>query len=405
MNDPTLKNETGIIRVFRSPVWLKAGPPLFFTILFLIFFSPVILTGHLLAPNDALVHGIPYYYSPRTLWTNLLFSGYPQAADPQVQTWYPLSFLFSLFPNSWNAYMVSVYVLSALFTYGYVFRLTQSRLAGLVGGLCYSMSGFMMARLGQTPLVHAAVWFPLIMWSIEEIRLTASAKWMAVGSFAVASCFLAGHPQIIVYSLPVAVAYTLFVGWTPAKSRWRFFVQIGLMIALGIGLTSVQLLPTMELASLSQRTEMVYSEFAEYSLSPSHSLTLLFPYLFGGGGFFYSSLYFGEGNRVEMVTYSGLLTLLLAAGGYMAYPAKRITRFWMAAFFVGLVLAFGRYTPLGEWLFHMPVYQKFRAPIRHFLEISLAVSVLAGYGAAGLANRRILPTQVKKKSFGVRPEL
>ena len=153
MNDSIPNSETGIMRILRSPVWLKAGPLLFFTVLFVLFFSPIIFTGYLLAPNDGGNYSLPNCYSPRTLWTNLLFSGYPVAADPQAQTWYPLAFLFSLFPNSWNVYMISAYVLSACFMFGYVWTVTHSRMAGLVAGIGYSMSGFMIGRLGQVPLI------------------------------------------------------------------------------------------------------------------------------------------------------------------------------------------------------------------------------------------------------------
>ena len=209
MNDSTRQNQTGIMRTLGSPVWLKAGPLLFFTALFTLFFSPIIFSGYLLAPNDGLNYSLSNFYAPRTLWTNLLFSGYPVAADPQAQNWYPLAFLFSQFPNSWNTYMVSAYVLSAFFMFGYVWTITQSRMAGLIAGISYSMSGFMIGRLGQVPLVHAAVWLPLIFLAIEKIRQNPSKGWTAVGSLAIACSFLGGHTQIVFLGLVVAGAYVI----------------------------------------------------------------------------------------------------------------------------------------------------------------------------------------------------
>jgi hypothetical protein len=401
MNDSIPNSETGIMRILRSPIWLKAGPLLFFTVLFVLFFSPIIFTGYLLAPNDGLNYSLPNFYSPRTLWTNLLFSGYPVAADPQAQTWYPLAFLFSLFPNSWNAYMISAYVLSACFMFGYVWTVTKSRMAGLVAGIGYSMSGFMIGRLGQVPLIHAAVWLPLIFWVIEKIREKPSAGWTAVGSLAIACSFLGGHTQIIFFGLVVAGAYVIYVGWIPAPHRWDYFRRFGLMVLMGIGLVAIQLLPTMELAEWSARAELSYSEFVRFSLPPAEVLTLLFPYLFGGGGTLYDVKYFGSGNGMELPGYLGLLTLLLGCLAVVGSRSNRHVRFWGVTFLIAFVLALGEYTPLSQLMFHLPGFNKFRAPLRHFLEISLAVSVLAGLGVDCVQRRKISAKQIKGVILGV----
>lgn len=401
MDDPTLENETGIMQILRSPVGLKVGPLLFFIVLFVLFFSPIIFTGYLLAPNDGLNYNLPNFYSPRTLWTNLLFSGYPVAADPQAQTWYPLAFLFSLFPNSWNAYMISAYVLSACFMFGYVWTVTQSRMAGLVAGIGYSMSGFMIGRLGQVPLIHAAVWLPLIFWVIEKNRQKPSAGWTAVGSLAIACSFLGGHTQVVFFGLVVAGAYVIYMGWSPVPQRWVYFRRFGLMVLMGIGLVAIQLLPTMELAKWSARAELSYSEFIRFSLSPSEVLTLLFPYLFGGGGSLYDIKYFGSGNGMELPGYLGLLTLLLGCLAVVGSRSNRLVRFWGVTFLIGFVMALGEHTPLSQLMFHLPGFNKFRAPLRHFLEISFAVSVLAGLGADCVQRRIISANQIKGVILGI----
>ena len=400
MMDSSPQNQIGIMQMLRSPVWLKAGPLLFFTVLFVLFFSPIIFTGYLLAPNDGLNYSLPNFYSPGTLWTQLLFAGYPVAADPQAQTWYPLAFLFSLFPNSWNAYMVSAYVLSACFMFGYVWTVTRSRMAGLIAGIGYSMGGFMIGRLGQVPLVHAAVWLPLIFWAIEKNRQTLSTRWAAIGSLAIACSFLGGHTQIIFFGLVVGGAYVVYVGWIPAPQRWIYFRRFALMVSMGVGLVAVQLLPTIELAEWSARAKLSYSEFVRFSLSPAETLTLLFPYLFGGGGTLYDVKYFGSGNGMELPGYLGILTLLLACLAVVGSRSSRIVRFWLAILLVGLVMAFGEHTPLSQLMFYLPGFNKFRGPLRHFLEISLAVSVLAGLGADCIQQRKISVHQIKGVVFG-----
>lgn len=131
---------------------------LFFCLLYTLVFSTVIFSGQLLAPEngDGFTQNLPNFYSPLTLWTNLLFAGFPAAADPQVATWYPISLILHIIPNSWNSFVICAYVLASCFSYGYVYTITRSKLAAFVGGITYGMSGFMMAHLGHTNMIHTA---------------------------------------------------------------------------------------------------------------------------------------------------------------------------------------------------------------------------------------------------------
>jgi len=400
MNDPIPKNETGVMQTFSSPVWLNVSPFLFFFGLFVLFFSPVIFSDLLLAPLDGFRYGLPNLYSERTLWTNLLFSGFPIAADPQAQTWYPLAFLFSLFADSWKAYIISAYVLSACFMFGYVWTVTQSRMAGLVAGIGFGMSGFMIGRLGQAPLIHTAAWVPLIFWVIEKIRQKPSAGWTVIGSLAIACSFLGGHPQIIFYGMIVAGAYVVYMGWHLESRRWGYFGNFAFMVLISMGLVGVQLLPTMELAEWSSRSELSYKDFISFSLTPMEIPTLLFTYLLGGGGTIYDVKYFGDNTGMEWPGYLGLLTLLLACLAVVSFRSNRIVRFWLVTALITFVMALGKYTPLGQLMFYLPGFNSFRAPVRHFLEITLAGTVLAGLEADYIQQRKISTKQMKGVVLG-----
>src|SRR5688572_32489331 len=128
----------------RSPLRHLIFVVLFFSLLFTIFFSPVLFTGHLLAPGagvlgDGLVYHLAFFKSSKVLWDNLLANGFPMIADPQVMAWYPPALLLSYVPGGWNIFVVSAYVMASCFTYGYVYTITQSKFAGLVAGLTYAM--------------------------------------------------------------------------------------------------------------------------------------------------------------------------------------------------------------------------------------------------------------------------
>jgi hypothetical protein len=359
----------------------------FYSALYTVFFSPVVFSGGLLAPGDGVFYYLPNFFSKRVLWEPLVFSGFPMAADPQVMTWYPIASFFALF-HSWNAFVISAYVLASCFAYGYVLRLTQSRLAGFTSGIIYGMCGFMMAHLGHTSMIHTAVWMPLFLWSLEELRGKLSFGWFAVACFAITFSVFAGHPQILVYTLGVGTLYVLVRGISGAGTgRWQYYGLYSMILVFGIILAAIQLLPSAELKDLGMRSKMNFEVFNECSLPPYQGLALFFPYLLGGTAGSMYPFYFGSCNVHELSGYIGILPILLAGVGSLAYRKKSIIWFWICVALCAFLLTLGDATPLAQLMYHIPAYNKFRVPARHFIEMALAVSVLAGFGVAAVQNK------------------
>jgi hypothetical protein len=372
---------------------------LFFSLLYTLFFSPVLFYDSLLTPGggrlgDGLLYHLTFFQSHKVFWDPLLAGGFPMTADPQVMAWYPPSLLTGWIPGGWNIFVVSAYVMAGCFTYGYVYTLTGSRLAGYFGGIVYSMCGFMFAHLGHTAILHSAIWLPLIIWSLEMLRRQCSRGWLILGCLAVACNVLAGHLQIVAYSLIVSIAYALVLGWTAMTGRRRFFLYAALLFILGLGLAALQILPTLELASLSARADFLFSDFISYSLPFKQLPLLLFPAAFGGLPRYGTTPYFGEWNLTELTGYVGLLPLLLAGVGFFVSRRKAVSIFWLTIGALALLLTLGNLTPLASLAYQFPVINRFRAPARHFIEAAFAVSVLSGMGVRailkGEASRRLL---------------
>ena len=398
--------------------FMRPGAPLrhclfvliFYSLLFTIFFSPVIFHDSLLAPGggrlgDAVVSHIPYYLSEKLSWDPLLSCGFPMIADSQAMSWYPPALLLSLLPGTWNLFVISAYVMAACFAYGYVYALTESRMAALVAGTTYSMCGFMFAHLGHTAMIHSAVWLPLIVWSIEMLRRELSRFWLALGCVAVACCVFAGHLQIVVYSLIVSCAYAVVMGWSAPAERARFYLHSALMLTLGLGLAAIQILPTAELASFSTRADFTFADFVSYSLPFKQIPMLIFPAAFGGIIHYGTTPYFGDWNLIEMTGYVGLLPPVLAALGLFASRRKAVSIFWLSVGVLAFILALGERTPLASLIYQLPVLSRFRVPARHFIEMALAASVLAGIGVrailSGKVTRRLVITIICAAALAV----
>jgi len=360
-------------------------PVIFYTVFFVLFFSPVLFSGELLAPFDGIVESVTPFYVSKGLWTPNLLSGYPVAADPTSKLWYPFFIGLSLIPGGWNAFVIAGYVLAACFTYGYVHTLTHSRFAGLMSGLVFSLCGFMIAHLGHPSMIHAAAWLPLIVWSLEKLREKFSAFWFGAGCLAYCFCLLAGHYQIFTYAVALGFVYALMVGWSRPRGKWNYYGQFAGMVLLGLGLSGVQLLPTLELVGLGERSALSYEEFISYSLPLYQIPILFFPFAYGGfSRSLYSAHYYGDWNLWELTGYVGLLPWMLAGIGIVVWRNRLHVWVWVTVAVLAFLLALGDQTPLIELMYVLPGYSKFRAHARHLVELALALSVLAGLGIAAV---------------------
>ncbi len=369
----------------------------FFVGFYILWFLPSLLSGELLGPGDGYIQSLPAYYAPRTLWTTDLLGGFPVAADVTPQTWYPLSLLLSIFPHSWNAFVISSYVLASAFAYAYVYLITQSVLAGLVSGLTYGASGFMMAHLGHTSMIHTATWIPLTLLACEQLLRTQRQIWVSLLAIAIACLFLAGHPQISVYGLGLVGFYGIFLGALVPK-RWQFYGLFTLAIIIGLGLAAIQLLPTAELARMTPRAAMSFKVFLEFSMPLSHLIMAIFPYIFGGGNVPpYKLPYTGVSSPTEITIYMGILPLFLAViGAGNQHYRKSHRYFWIAVVIITVLLILGHTTPVPWISYHIPAYNKFRVLPRHGIELAMAVSVLAGFGISAVQQPQFQWLQMKR---------
>ncbi len=396
-------------RLFDASSWIHTGKVVCgFSSIFLLFFSPALVAGQSLAPGDGLAYYLPAFYSAKTLWTDQLAGGYPLMGDPQNMTWYPPARLLSLIPGSWNGFVLLAYVLAASFTYGYVYQLTASALAATIAGLIYGMSGFMMAHLGHATIIHAAAWMPLLIWALERLCQGRTARWMLIGMGATACCVLAGHPQITIYGLGLGTFYALWRGGSATLGRWGYYRLVFGILLIGVALSTIQIIPTIELSRLSERATMTFEQFSMPGLPREQLWQFLFPHLFGGPFFFaglakgpYQLSYWGRWNVAEITGYVGFLPLMLAGIGAIAARHQRsVVNFWLGVGLITFLLAMGGDTVLGHWLYHVPIYNKFRAPGRHFVEVALSCSVLAGFGVAAIESRWV-SRRLMRRTIGV----
>ena len=380
-----------------------------YTLFFLIFFSPILFSHYVLAPGDGISYFLPNFYSRTLLWDQSTWAGFPAVGDAQRMFWYPPAVVFSLILRSWDLFVISAFVLAASFTYGYVFSLTRSRLAGAVSGLIYALSGFMIAHMGHAAVIHTIAWLPLIVWAYRELslHLVFSRIWFALATIAIACAALAGHPQMFTYVVLVSGSWAVVQGLTSAMPSLRYYLTCAATLIIGIALAAVQLVPTSELAPNTLRAALSFQEFVAYQLPLRQLPVIVFPFLYGGApASFYATPYFGawpssaDGwGASELTGYVGLLPLVLAGLGWAVNRRNRVAWFWTIVALVALMLVVGQSTPLAWLTYRLPVLNKFRAPARYFFAFGFAISVLAGFGAASVLNGGATKRLVRRVGF------
>jgi hypothetical protein len=319
------------------------------------------------------------------LWNPYLFSGMPFAADIQSGLFYPINLLFELAGGSFSytnmqALAVVHYVLGGAFAYLLARSLGASRLAGMIGGIVWMWSGFMVAQLGHLNMVEVAVWLPLelllLRLALVGVRLLLTVPLL---SAVLAVAFFAGHTQLFLYELLALALFAALHG-----DYRRSLPVLAAAFAGAALLAAVQVLPSLELTRLSLRAGISYQESTKFALAPAGLLTLLVPHFFGET----SQNYWGSWTTTEVFGYAGILPLVFAVAA-LRLRRHSETRFWFWLAVMGVVLSLGETTLLQGWLYRfVPGFDKVRAPGRFLVYFDLGIAMLAAFGFDSLRDAR-----------------
>jgi len=276
------------------------------------------------------------------LWNPYLFAGVPFLAAGQHSALYPLSVLFYVLPltRAYGLFTVLQLWLAGAFMYLFARVLRQGRFAALIAGVTYQISAFFVVSVVFSMIIAAAAWLPLLLAVIERIVSKQEEKgggpfvpivYIIVGALALGTHVLAGHPEILVYTLLVMAVYALarlLMLWRRVgdwRSPLRLALWLGFMVALGLGLGSIQLVPLFELVTRSFREGSVsYADVVGWAYPSRQIITFFVPDFFGNPahhGYWdlvsrqwvaAERIFWGIKNYVEAGSYVGLLPLLLA---------------------------------------------------------------------------------------------
>jgi hypothetical protein len=341
-------------------------------------------------------------------WNTLSNSGTPLLGGLNAGSFYPLTLPFAVLPAivAWVVNMAACYVAAGLGLYVLARWLGLAPIPAFLGAITYAFMGMMVAQMVHLGVIQGQGWLPWVILAmlVATRRLKASrssgvveslraARWPLAGLVVlVGLVFLTGEPRSIADLEMVAIVvaiWCVFFAEGPSSAGKKVLVAASLGVAAlwGVLLSAIQLFPGESFIGISQRSTVNLWFFGSGSLSLNKTILLFVPDLFGGAGLFHQPTYFIDYNLSEVSGYVGMLGLaaLLAAVTQLFGRSRRTQPVWLPLFavlsVVGLLLAWGEFTPFVHLMVQIPLLNHTRLQSRNLVIFDLGVAVLVAWFA------------------------
>lgn len=320
------------------------------------------------------------------------------------------------------------YVLYGAGMYVLLRRKGHVPLIALITAVAAVFSTFVIVwvMIGHLTKPVALAMFPWILLGLESLR----ERWRLLEAVllvvAVHVLIESTHLQMVFYGVCTFALYLLFELGSALVRRQnvggvlRAGATLAVAAALSFGMAADRYLTTLEYTPYSTRGTAPISvrtnpdpaqqkkldgndyEYAtNWSFSPEEMITFLVPNYFGFGKLDYRGpltggrttkimAYWGQMPFTDAANYMGILVLMLAIVGAWISRREVFVQFLVVLSLFGLLLSFGKNFPLlyDAFYYHVPLFNKFRAPSMALAMLQFAVPILAAYGLRGIAEQR-----------------
>ena len=370
-------------------------------ILFLVALTTLVLADTLLSGRCYVFRDVAQYYFPTKkilhdailrgelpYWNRFYSAGQPAAANPDYAVFYPPQWL-TLLPDYYLGFRLHIAVHFYIAAIGMYLMLRNARLtiaASLFGALTFMLSGWFWSLNNLLPCFFAVAWIPWIMYGLGRAFDRPSARTFALPALALGVQALIGEPFTLAQTWILAIGYTLYRAWLRAPDRRemvKFTLTASSIFVVSLLIGAVQLVPAADFARDTVRSAgFDFQNAMAWSLPPLRLPELLWPHLTGHWADLGES-YWGDHFYPKMIApfllsiYSGLLVLPLACAAVVR--RVRCALPLAALFGVMTILAFGRFTPLFDFLQHVQI--GLRSPEKFAILALFALVVIASLGA------------------------
>jgi hypothetical protein len=324
------------------------------------------------------------------LWNPYVHCGYYQLGEGQVGMYHPLHRLLygSLpFTAAFNAEFFLSYPFMLAGMYLFLRRWQVRRDAAMFGALAFTFSGFNLLHFMHMHVIAIVAHIPWLLLSIDvairsESRRRAAGAYLAV-LILTASQLLLGHAQFVWFTVLVEILYVILL-----RPYWRGAGRLAMLAtagAIGVLVAGVQLVPTYDVWTHSDRWGVPGFRNDGLSLPPVDLVQLVAPYLLKGRVVTDEA----SANTHEYGLYGGAFVLAmflwLVVSFRRAGEHRRLAAGAIILTVLALALALGRYGGFYTLAAQLPVVGWFRAPCRYIVLVNLGMAVGAALAFDAMA--------------------
>lgn len=310
-------------------------------------------------------------------WEPSLFSGTPFMSLLFPAALYPpgLIFLMDDFYAAFNLFYFGHYLFLIFSVYVLVRSWGIGPWPALFAALTTLFGGYFLSLGAVFTHFQSSVWLPSALYFSGNFLRTRSVSDFFGALVCLVCQNLAASAETIIMTAFLLFPYAAFYARQEAGEIRRRTLWVAAILALSIGLSAPQFLPTWKLLGESVRDGgLDYAAHTEWSLRPETILTLIWP--------------MDLKNIVEKLDvgtfFPGIYMGVFAIMGFciaLFFCNNREVRFWLVVFFTGLFLALGRYNPLYAFFYEwFPLLRLFRYPEKFLFFSAFALVFLSGYG-------------------------
>jgi hypothetical protein len=313
-----------------------------------------------------------------TLWNPHMFAGYPLFANFQIAALSPTMIFYFISDSitAWSFQIIFQPFLALVFTYLLCRELGMGKIASVAGSVIFAFSGFNIIYLEWGAHSMVAAFIPLIILLSLKTYKNRSLTHGAFLSIVLTFQIFSGYPQLVLYTLIAALLFILIYPKRLIKKN-LFFVFIFLI--LGLILSSIQLIPALELFFDSQRGVEAIAELDAF-LPYQNLVTFIAPDYFGNPATFN---YTGMGTYNLNAGYSGVVSLIIAIIGARHSSDKRLIKVLSIIFLGTLIIALKH--PLSFFLLENSFHGGQAASATRILVMAnLSIALLAATGLESL---------------------
>ncbi len=313
-------------------------------------------------------------------WTSYFQSGTSFLGAFHTGVFYPPSILFYI-PN--YTFAINLFYLFHFFILTFpIYFLVRS--LGFSPGAAYCstistlLGGIFLSSVLLSNIFYSLAWFPLIFLSFQYWLIRGNNKYFFWGVIFLACQTLGACPEVCVFTVIIIFLYSVVV--LPCNENYSFFKKrifaLSIFVALALGLSALQLIPTYNLIELSFRGgglsfkdhvgwSMDLEKLSTFLLAPDYNRRVLS----------------GEPNRITgffPTAYMGIFAANFILIAFLFRDTKAI-RFWLLVFFVGIFLSLGGNNFFYEYIWKFnPLLKVFRYPEKYFILSAIASVFLLG---------------------------